>query len=70
MLPTSTWMNYYGPANLSDGKSLPSGVVLLAVDPQGTVCGAVPYTAWWVVWAAGLLRRRSDDANRRRCARW
>ena len=58
VLPTSTWMNYYGPANLSDGKSLPSGVVLLAVDPQGTVCGAVPYTrgGWY-----GLLACYGDD---------
>lgn len=38
--PTYQWMNFYGAAVLPDGAQAPPGTVVLAVDPQGTICGA------------------------------
>jgi len=40
--PTNTWVNFYGPACDSDAVSLPQGATVVAVDPEGVVCGAVP----------------------------
>jgi hypothetical protein len=38
--PTVEWMNFYGKATLPDGTGVPTGTVVLAVDPQGVICGA------------------------------
>ncbi|RLT41667.1 MAG: hypothetical protein DWI57_06650 [Chloroflexi bacterium] len=38
---TNLWMNFYGPAAAADGAILPAGTVVLAVDADGVVCGAV-----------------------------
>lgn len=38
--PTYEWMNFYGRAALPDGAPAPTGTVVLAVDPQGVICGA------------------------------
>jgi hypothetical protein len=38
--PTVEWMNFYGKAALPDGTGVPTGTVVLAVDPQGVICGA------------------------------
>jgi uncharacterized repeat protein (TIGR01451 family) len=56
--PTYEWMNFYGPANLSSGAPVPTGTVVYAVDPQGTVCGA---TAVWQAGQFGLLACYADD---------
>ena len=38
--PTHTWVNFYGAAYLPDGTPLPVGTTVLAMDPDGVVCGA------------------------------
>lgn len=38
--PTYQWMNFYGRPVLPGGAVAPTGTVVLAVDPQGTICGA------------------------------
>jgi hypothetical protein len=45
--PTYEWVNFYGELALPDGAPVPTGTVVLAVDPQGVLCGAT------VVWQAG-----------------
>jgi uncharacterized repeat protein (TIGR01451 family) len=56
--PTYEWMNFYGLASLADGTPVPTGTVILAVDPQGTICGA---TAVWQERQFGLLACYADD---------
>jgi hypothetical protein len=56
--PTTEWMNYYGQLSLPDGSAVPAGTVILAVDPQGTICGA---TAVWQPGQFGLLACYRDD---------
>jgi uncharacterized repeat protein (TIGR01451 family) len=56
--PTYAWMNFYGQASLSDGTPVPTGTVVLAVDPAGTICGA---TAVWQPGQFGLLACYRDD---------
>ena len=38
---TNTWVNFYGTARTPDGAPLPVGATVLALDPNGVVCGAV-----------------------------
>ena len=56
--PTYQWVNMYGRANLPDGSGAPVGTVVLAVDPQGVICGAtvVAYAGHY-----GLLACYADD---------
>jgi len=56
--PTYEWMNFYGPASLPDGTPVPTGTMVLAVDPQGVVCGA---TMVWQPGQFGLLACYADD---------
>jgi uncharacterized repeat protein (TIGR01451 family) len=56
--PTYKWMNFYGQASLSDGTPVPTDTVVLAVDPQGTICGA---TTVWQPGQYGLLACYGDD---------
>ncbi len=42
--PTHTWVNFYGPAHLPDETPLPVGTTVLALDPNGVVCGATVVT--------------------------
>jgi hypothetical protein len=42
--PTHTWVNFYGTAYLPDGTPLPVGTTVLALDPDGIVCGATVVT--------------------------
>ena len=42
--PSSTLVNFYGTAQLPDGTPLPVGTTVLAVDPDGVVCGATMVT--------------------------
>jgi hypothetical protein len=56
--PTSTWVNFYGTAHLPDGTPLPVGTEVLALDPDGTVCGATVVTAEGQY---GLLACYGDD---------
>jgi uncharacterized repeat protein (TIGR01451 family) len=56
--PTYAWMNYYGTLSLPDGTPVPTETVVLAVDPQGVVCGA---TMVWEPGQYGLLACYGDD---------
>ena len=56
--PTYEWMNYYGTLALPDGTGVPTGTVVLAVDPQGVICGA---TSVWAPGQYGLLACYRDD---------
>ncbi len=56
--PTYEWMNFYGKLTLPDETGVPTGTVVLAVDPQGVICGA---TATWEVGQYGLLACYRDD---------
>jgi hypothetical protein len=56
--PTSTWVNFYGPAHLPDGTLLPVGTTVLAVDPDGVVCGVTVVTTEG---RYGLLACYGDD---------
>ncbi len=56
--PTYEWMNFYGKLALPDGTDVPTGTVVLAVDPQGVICGA---TAAWEAGQYGLLACYRDD---------
>jgi len=56
--PTNTWVNFYGPAESSDGQALPPGTVVAAVDPDGVRCGAVTIA---VEGQYGLLPCYGDD---------
>jgi hypothetical protein len=58
--PTYEWMNFYGKLALPDGTGVPTGTVVLAVDPQGVICGA---TATWEVGQYGLLACYADDPD-------
>jgi hypothetical protein len=58
--PTHEWMNFYGGLSLPDGTGAPTETVVLAVDPQGTICGA---TATWEVGQYGLLGCYGDDPD-------
>jgi hypothetical protein len=56
--PTYEWMNFYGKLALPDGTGVPTGTVVLAIDPQGVICGA---TATWEPGQYGLLACYADD---------
>ena len=58
--PTYEWMNFYGKPVLLDGTAIPTGTVVLAVDPQGVICGA---TTTWEVGQYGLLACYRDDPD-------
>ena len=58
--PTYEWMNFYGKLALPDGTGAPTGTVVLAVDPQGVICGA---TATWEAGQYGLLACYRDDPD-------
>ena len=60
--PTYEWMNFYGKLALPDGTGVPTGTVVLAVDPQGVICGA---TATWEPGQYGLLACYRDDPDTR-----
>jgi hypothetical protein len=56
--PTYEWMNFFGLLSLPDATAAPTGTVVLAVDPQGVICGA---TATWQPGQYGLLACYADD---------
>jgi hypothetical protein len=56
--PTYQWMDLLGPAVDPDGQPLPAGTIVLALDPDGTVCGA---TAMAVDGQFGLMACYGDD---------
>jgi len=56
--PSSTWVNFYGTAHLPDGTPLPVGTEVLALDPDGVVCGATVVTTEGQY---GLLACYGDD---------
>ena len=58
--PTYEWANFYGPVSLPDGTPIPTGTVILAVDPQGAICGA---TAVRQPGQFGLLACYGDDPD-------
>jgi hypothetical protein len=58
--PTYEWMNFYGKLSLPDGTGVPTGTLVLAVDPQGVICGV---TATWEVGQYGLLACYADDPD-------
>jgi hypothetical protein len=53
-------MNFYGVLTLPDATAAPTGTVVLAIDPQGVICGA---TATWEVGQYGLLACYADDPD-------
>lgn len=58
VVPTTSWMNFYGLESTLDGQPLPVGAVIRAYDPQGVVCGEVLVThAGWY----GLMPVYADD---------
>jgi uncharacterized repeat protein (TIGR01451 family) len=58
--PTYEWMNFYGLLTLPDATAAPTGTIVLAVDPQGVICGA---TATWEPGRYGLLACYRDDPD-------
>ncbi len=56
--PTYQWLNVYGELALADGTPLPTGTMVLAIDPQNTICGA---TMVWQPGQFGLLACYGDD---------
>ena len=56
--PTHTWVNFYGTAHASGGAPLPVGATVLALDPDGVVCGATVVTTEGQY---GLLACYGDD---------
>ena len=58
VVPTYEWMNFYGRVMLPEGTAAPTGTVVLAVDPQGVICGSsvVAYPGQY-----GLLACYRDD---------
>jgi subtilisin-like proprotein convertase family protein len=58
--PTSTWVNFYGTARWEDGIPLPVGATVLALDPDGVVCGATVVTQEGQY---GLLACYGDDPD-------
>jgi uncharacterized repeat protein (TIGR01451 family) len=56
--PTYEWMNYYGVLTLPDETPVPTDTIILALDPQGVVCGA---TMVWEPGQYGLLACYRDD---------
>jgi uncharacterized repeat protein (TIGR01451 family) len=58
--PTYEWMDFYGKLTLPDGTGVPTGTVVLAVDPQGVICGA---TGTWEPGQYGLLACYRDDPD-------
>ena len=57
VVPTYEWMNFYGRVMLPEGTAAPTGTVVLAVDPQGVICGCDRGGVSWSVRLAGLLPR-------------
>jgi len=55
---TNTWVNFYGTALALDGTPLPVGATVLAMDPDGVVCGATVVTTEGQY---GLLACYGDD---------
>ena len=58
--PTYEWMNFYGKLALPDGTGVLTGTLVLAIDPQGVICGA---TAVWEPGQYGLLACYLDDPD-------
>jgi hypothetical protein len=58
VVPTSAWVNLYGPARNGDGAPLAAGTTVLALDPDGVVCGAAQVA---VEGRYGLLPCYRDD---------
>jgi len=56
--PTTAWVNFYGTAHQGDGTPLPVGATVLALDPDGVVCGATMVTTEGQY---GLLACYGDD---------
>jgi subtilisin-like proprotein convertase family protein len=56
--PTYRWMDLLGPAVDRDGEPLPVGTRILAIDPDGSVCGATVTT---VEGQYGLMACYGDD---------
>jgi uncharacterized repeat protein (TIGR01451 family) len=56
--PTYQWASFFGELTLADESPLPAGTIILAVDPQGVVCGA---TIVWEPGQYGLLACYGDD---------
>jgi hypothetical protein len=58
VVPTISWVDFYGLESTIDGQPLPVGAVIRAYDPQGVVCGEFSVTrAGWY----GLMPVYGDD---------
>ena len=58
VVPTISWVDFYGLESTIDGQLLPMGAVIRAYDPQGVVCGECSVTrAGWY----GLMPVYGDD---------
>ncbi|MFQ5857870.1 MAG: FG-GAP-like repeat-containing protein, partial [Anaerolineae bacterium] len=55
---TNTWVNFYGPARLADGKPAPEGALVQVFDADGVPCGAGIVTEPGLY---GLLACYGDD---------
>jgi hypothetical protein len=56
--PTNAWVNLYGPARDGERAALPEGTTVLALDPDGVICGAAQIT---MEGRYGLLACYGDD---------
>ncbi len=56
--PSPAWVNFYGTAHLPDGMPLPVGTTVLALDPDGVMCGGTVVT---IEGQYGLLACYGDD---------
>ena len=56
--PTNTWVNFYGGAHWPNGRVLPLGTTVQAMDADGVICGATVITH---VGQYGLLACYGDD---------
>jgi hypothetical protein len=60
VIPTNTWVNFYGSATQYNGNPIPIGSVINAYDPAGVHCGADTVT---VEGRYGFLPVYGDDAG-------
>ncbi len=56
--PTNAWVNLYGPARDGERAAPPEGTTVLALDPDGVICGAAQIT---MEGRYGLLACYGDD---------
>jgi len=60
LVPTNSWMNFYGLECTLDGQPLPAGTVITVRDPEGILCGEFTVTQ---VGRYGLMPVYGDELS-------